>query len=121
MVPRIAGHAASLVEVQSLFSEWCKIRKKVGPVPTELWEAVVGLKEQISIGLLAKALGLNSTKLKLKLKEFGSSCASAPAAMVRATNSPWKVLENGADLRPALQVSKIVAVEPLQKKRALMC
>jgi hypothetical protein len=34
--------------------------------------------------------------------------------MVRTTNSPSKDLENGADLRPTLQVTKIVAVEPLQ-------
>ena len=56
--------AASLEEVQALFTHWRQNRKKRAPIPETLWEAAASLYPAYSLHRIARTLHLNHTKLK---------------------------------------------------------
>lgn len=58
------GQKVTLGEVQERFEGWRKRRRRLEPIPEDLWEAAVRLTEEYSIVHVSKCLRLNYTKLK---------------------------------------------------------
>ena len=65
--------SATLLEIQNQFKQWRGSRRVRGPIPEALWEAAAGLCESHSIHEVAKALGLNYTDLKERVKRSKNS------------------------------------------------
>ena len=60
----------TLDQVSKLFSNWRETRPGKGPIPESLLKAVARLHVSHSSRTIAKALRLNQTDMKIKLKRF---------------------------------------------------
>ena len=65
--------SATLPKIQKQFKQWRGSRRVRGPIPQELWKAAAGLCESHSVNEVAKALGLNYTDLKERVKRSKDS------------------------------------------------
>ena len=53
----------TLVEVQQLFEQWRRSKKRRDRIPAALWEAAVSLSRHLSANRIAKLLHLNHTEV----------------------------------------------------------
>jgi len=58
-----------LQEVSAIFAEWRSARKPRSRIPEDLWQAAVDLAPFYSIHRIARALRLNYTELKHRIKK----------------------------------------------------
>lgn len=80
-----ADHRQSQIKkVQQQFKNWRKNRKsKRSPIPENLWEAAIGLHGEYSTYEIAKALRLNSRKLKSKILNSPEKKAESTPAFIQ--------------------------------------
>ena len=95
----------TLDQVSKLFSNWRETRPGKGPIPESLLKAVARLHVSHSSRKIAKALRLNQTEMKSKLKKF--------EAEPNHQADPVKSESAMAHSQGSVQVTKIVAVESL--------
>lgn len=68
----------TLDQVRQGFESWRQRRKKRTRIPQTLWQAVIALSEQYSINHLSKALRINYTALKSKVKNANARQQNPP-------------------------------------------
>jgi len=80
-----ADHRQSqMKKVRQQFENWRKNRRsRRSPIPEYLWEAAVGLHDEYSTYEIAKALRLNSGKLKCKILNAPEKKAESTPAFIQ--------------------------------------
>jgi hypothetical protein len=80
-----ANHRQSQIKkVQQQFENWRKKRRsKRSPIPEDLWEAAIGLHGEYGTYEIAKALRLNSRKLKSKILNAPEKKSESPPAFIQ--------------------------------------
>ena len=78
MAKKKSKETQRLEAVQAQFSYWRKNRKKRDRIPESLWDAAVSLADAFSINELSKALHLNHSSLKDRIKSIPNSPTEAP-------------------------------------------
>lgn len=77
MAKKKSNEKQRLEAVQAQFSEWRNNRKKRDRIPESLWDAAVSLADAFSINELSKALHLNHSSLKDRIKSIPNSPTEA--------------------------------------------
>jgi len=131
--PRIEDTAelpSRLEEVRRRFAEWRETRETMGPIPEELWSEAASCATEYGAYRTARALGLDSGKLKRRIgpgkkgrrkKASPRQPAFVEVAPARPTATPECVLEvesrTGTRLR--IQLRDIPLAEVAQFARSL--
>jgi len=81
----VGAFGGTLEEVQARFEQWRRERRRLGPIPAELWAAAAGLTSQHTYLEVSKALRLNYNTLKERaqgLREQGIEAAALESPFV---------------------------------------
>ena len=103
MAKKKSNEKQRLEEVQAQFSEWRNNRKKRDRIPESLWDAAVSLADAFSINELSKALHLNHSSLKDRIKSIPNSLTEElfPSAFIEL--SPLNPSEDSVEVNLELE------------------
>ena len=99
----------TLKEVEDLFKNWRKTRKRPKPIPRQLWEAATGLAAYYPIPTIAKRLLLEPAELK---KRLPAECAQP--AECRETSPAFFELaigDHGVDYKCIIEMEDQVGLK----------
>ena len=106
-------HAPVLPEIKAVgarIERWRRSRRKLGPMPAELWHAAISLAKEHGVGPVARGLRVDHGGLKRRMDERGAAGATGaesewPATFVVSTpvltltDSPVRIGHFGRGLR----------------------
>jgi uncharacterized protein YfaS (alpha-2-macroglobulin family) len=71
MVPARTRKDLTLEEVQLLFDQWRRERKRRTPIPQDLWNAAVSCAERYSLCTISSSLRLNGVRMYMEHEHQG--------------------------------------------------